>query len=341
MHCICQEPGPEKTRGMQAMDMVYKLSNHPIALLARPIESHEELCLLADVFQGNFVSKHASGEFRLSSFAESALERLRRALSLLDAITSDLWWTRAWTFQENYRCDGQMTLLISHPEDGEIFREKTKKEKVFGNVVGDISISSRKFQTESTKLCQACIIAEDGRVPGLSDVAEQILKTTSNYEFLLRETMPDGRYSAPWSQSPRIIKDIEFCGSKFCHDRLAIVANCCHCSIRLDDAILRQGSNSMSLSMLALYLLNGEIMEDTCEEKEEDRTWVRCRKQTVSDFVTDQSFDGFCPPLLRRPLVFNNGCRFIDARLTHEGLETAGHLWKLDRVIQPEKYVMF
>ncbi|KAK1479757.1 hypothetical protein CTAM01_14504 [Colletotrichum tamarilloi] len=235
-----------------------------------------------------------------------------------------------------------MTLLIPHPEDGEIFREKTKKEKFLDNVVGDISISSREFQTESTKLCQACIIAEeDGSVSGLSDVAERILKTAPNYEFLSREIMPDGRYSAPWSQSPRIIKDIESRGSKFCHDRLAIVANCCQYSIRLDDAILRQGSHSMSLSMLALYLLNGEIMEDTCEEKEEDRTWVRCRKQTVSDFVTDQSFDGFCPPLLRRPLVFNNGCRFIDARLTHEGLETAGHLWKLDRVIQPEKYVMF
>ncbi|KAK1464843.1 hypothetical protein CMEL01_12198 [Colletotrichum melonis] len=342
MHCICQEPGPEKTRGMKAMDMVYKLSNHPIALLARPIESHEELCLLADVLQGNFVSKHASGEFCLCSFAESALERLRRALSLLNAITSDFWWTRAWTFQENYRCDGQMTLLIPHPEDGEIFREKTKKEKVFGNVVGDISISSREFQTESTKLCQACIMAEeDGSVPGLSDVAERILKTAPNYEFLLRETMPDGRYSAPWSQSPRIIKDIESRGSKFCHDRLAIVANCCQYSIRLDDAILRQGSHSMSLSMLALYLLNGEIMENTCEKKEENRLWMRCRRQTVADFVTDQSFDDFCPPLLKRPLVFNNGCRFIDVRLTHEGLKTFGHLWKLGRVIRPEHYVKF
>ncbi|KAF4775591.1 hypothetical protein HER10_EVM0012303 [Colletotrichum scovillei] len=340
MHCICQEPGPEKTRGMQAMDMVYKLSNHPIALLARPIESHEELCLLADVLQGNFVSKHASGEFRLSSFAESALERLRRALSLLDAITSDLWWTRAWTFQENYRCDGQMTLLIPHPEDGEIFREKTKNEKIFGNVVGDISISSRKFQTESTKLCKACIIAErnDG-IPGLSGVAERILKTAPNYEFLLREAIPGGQLSTRWSQSPRIIKDIESRGSKFCHDRLAIVANCCQYSIRLDDAILRQGSHSMSLSMLALYLLNGEIMENACGGKG-SRLLARCRGQTVADFIAEQSFANFCPPVLRRPLFYNNGCRFINVQLTEEGLKTSGHIWKLYRTLPTEQFAL-
>lgn len=340
-HCICQEPGPEKTQGMQAMDMVYKLSKHPIALLARPIESREELCLLADVLRGNFVSEQASGEFCLRSFTGSASDRLLRALSLLDAITSDLWWTRAWTFQENYRCDGKMTLLIPHPRDDEIFREKRNNRNIFGKVVGELSISSREFQTECTKLFQACITAKDHSVSGLSDVAERILKAAPNYEFLLRETMPDGQYSAPWPQSPRIIKDIESRGSEFCLDRLAIVANCCQYSIRLDDAILRQGSHSMSLSMLALYLLNGEIMENTCEEKGEGRSWIRCRSQTVSDFVTDHSFDGFCPPLLRRPLIFNNGCRFIDVRLTFEGLRTSGHLWKLGRVIRPEQYVMF
>ncbi|KAK1635710.1 hypothetical protein BDP81DRAFT_290625, partial [Colletotrichum phormii] len=338
MHCICQEPGPEKTRGMQAMDMVYKLSNHPIALLARPIESREELCLLADILHGNFVSKQASGDFRLKSMTQGALDRLREALSLLNAITSDLWWTRAWTFQENYRCDGKMTLLISHPKDDKIFREKRKNREIFGKVIGDLSISSRKFQTESTKMCQACIITErEYGVSGLSDVAERILKTAPNYEFLLRETMPDGQYLARWSQSPRTIKDIESRGSKFCHDRLAIVANCCQYSIRLDDAILRQGSHSMSLSMLALYLLNGEIMANACEEKD-DRLLVRCRSQTVADFIADQSFDGFCPPLLRRPLIYNNGCRFIDVRLTEEGLKTSGHIWRLYRTIPTEQF---
>ncbi|KAK7445005.1 hypothetical protein Landi51_08363 [Colletotrichum acutatum] len=339
-HCICQESGTEKTQGMQAMDMVYKLSNHPIALLARPIESHEELCLLADVLQGNFVSKNASGELCLRSFAESALDRLRRAMSLLDTITSDLWWTRAWTFQENYRCDGKMTLLIPHPKNDEIFREKRKKKDVFGKVVGDLSISSREFQTESTKLCQACIFAEeDGSVSGLSDIAERILKTAPNYEFLLRETMPDGQYSTRWSQSPRIIKDIESRGSKFCHDRLAIVANCCQYSIRLDDAILRQGSHSMSLAMLALYFLNGEIMKNACKDKG-SRLLARCRGQTVADFIADQSFANFCPPLLRRPLVYNNGCRFINVQLTEEGLRTSGHIWKLHRTLPTEQFAL-
>lgn len=328
-HCICQEPGEEKNRGMQAMDLVYGHSDHPIALLARPIASREELDLLADIVRGNLVCKRSSDDFTLMTPTALSPGKLSGALELLDAITSDLWWNRAWTFQENYRSEAKMKLLIPHPR--ELEGRKRHEEDIFGSIIGELSIQSLKFHRQVTRLCLAC----QRQQPNLADTADRILKRASNYEVLLRDTAPGAQYLTRWSQSPRIIKDVEPRGSKHCSDRLAIIANCCHYSTRLDEAKLRREEHSISLAMLALYLLNGEIMKNPQASPKEVRAF---QEMTVSTFIEEESFDGFCPPGSKSPLAFNNGCRFINVELTEDGIETAGHLWKLHRVIQTQQF---
>ncbi|KAF6818668.1 hypothetical protein CPLU01_13245 [Colletotrichum plurivorum] len=328
-HCICQEPGEEKNRGMQAMDLVYGHSDHPIALLARPIASREELGLLAEIIRGNLICKSSSADFALGSAAVLTPLKLSDALELLDAITSDLWWSRAWTFQENYRSEAKMKLLIPHSR--ELESRKKHEEDLFGSILGELSIQSLKFHKQVTRLCLAC----QRQRPDLADTTDRILKRASNYEVLLRDTAPGAQYLTRWSQSPMIIKDVEPRGSKYCSDRLAIVANCCQYSTRLDEAALRRGEHSISFAMLGLYLLNGEMMKNPQASPKEIRAF---QEMTVSTFIEEESFDGFCPPGSKNPLVFNNGCRFINVELTEDGIETAGHLWKLHRVIQTHQF---
>ncbi|KAI8235728.1 hypothetical protein K4K54_005437 [Colletotrichum sp. SAR 10_86] len=195
-HCIVQEEGPEKTQGMQAMDLVYGLSGHPISLLARRIDSKEDVRLLADILEGVFIT-HMTGsaEFRLSPLAVSSSQILRDAMDLLEAITSDLWWSRAWTFQEKYLSESKMKLLIPHSPEIEFEEEKRHKKKVFGTTVGELCVKSIDFH----------------------------------------------------------------------------------------------------------------------------------RQKTVSSFIEDESFDGFCPPHSKKPLLFNKGCRFNNVVLTPRGKMTETH----------------
>ncbi|KAJ0271925.1 hypothetical protein COL940_010733 [Colletotrichum noveboracense] len=316
-HCIVQEEGPEKTQGMQAMDLVYGLSGHPISLLARRIDSKEDVRLLADILEGVFIT-HMTGsvEFRLSPLAVSSSLILRDPMDLLEAITSDLWWSRAWTFQEKYLSESKMRLLIPHSPGLE--REKRHKKKVFGATVGELCIKSIDFHRQVTQLCLAC----KKERPDLAASADRILGKASNYEILLRDTAPDAQYLTRWSQSPRIIKDIEPRESKYCSDRLAIIANCCQYSIRLDDVKLRRGDHSVSLALLALYLLNGEMIKNEPLDREQEQ---ECFQKTVSNVIEDESFDGFCPPHSKKPLLFNKGCRFNNVVLTPRGKMTETH----------------
>ncbi|KAH0442480.1 hypothetical protein CcaCcLH18_01522 [Colletotrichum camelliae] len=185
-HCLVQEEGPEKTQGMQAMDLVYGLSDHPISLLARPINSKEKLRLLADILDGTFTT-HTTGsaEFRLSPLAVSSPRRLRDAMDLLEAITSDKWWRRAWIFQEKYLSESKMKLLIPHSP--ELEKEKRHKKEVFGTTVGELCIQSIEFHRQVTQLCLAC----KKQRPNLAAIADRILGKASNYEVLLRDTAPD------------------------------------------------------------------------------------------------------------------------------------------------------
>jgi hypothetical protein len=99
-HCIrqraCNIPCPhshcaEHRNGLQAMDLVYQLSEHPVALLGRPLKAATELSLLAQILSGDLVDGNSS--FRLS--AGTAVRKAKHALSLLHEITQDSWWRRA------------------------------------------------------------------------------------------------------------------------------------------------------------------------------------------------------------------------------------------------------
>lgn len=109
-HCIRQENCTghfhcaQKRDALHAMDLVYQLSEHPVALLGRPLRTESELHLLARLLYGS--------KFRLSTASE--IRQAKEALCLLCEITRDRWWERAWTFQENYRGGRRMRLLFHH-----------------------------------------------------------------------------------------------------------------------------------------------------------------------------------------------------------------------------------
>ncbi|PNP59742.1 hypothetical protein THARTR1_00621 [Trichoderma harzianum] len=306
----------QKRDALQAMDLVYQLSKHPVALLARPLQMKSELDLLKHILSGNLVE--GNDNIRLSR--ATTIHKAKKALRLLREITRDIWWGRAWTFQENYRGGQRMQLLIRHDQSLE---QQKRHHRIFGKIRGELCVQSVTFSREATRLCMALrsrIELPPDDICRINDV----LRAAGRYtEMLLKSS----------AMTPTIVADIEARGLLKPWDRLAILANCCQYPIRLDYEALNKQRRSLSLSTLAMCLLNGEILDNN------DCNQELVASLTTSKFLAKKLFKAFSAPEDdTRELTFNKGCRLTDVKLTTDGILTKGHLWKLSRVIDTSKF---
>jgi hypothetical protein len=327
-HCIpqdtcgidgCDHPDcAQKRDAIQAMDLVYQLSEHPVALLGRQLSSLDELKLLTRILSGRLIQDNGTN-FRISR--NTSVSEVKKALSLLCKITQDKWWTRAWTFQENYRSGTRMTLLIRH--DPSLEQEKLRGRKLFGEIPNELCVLSVQFSSEATRLCLALQDMAGSQALDMQQISG-VLQAAGKYDLML-----DGSSC----MTPTIVADIEARGLSEPWDRLALVANCCRYSIRLDGEALRQQRRSLSLSVLAMCLLNGEILDNSNDDTE------MVANLTGSKVLHGLTFRAFnAPENESRRLTFYKGCRLIDVELTMGGVATMGHLWKLGRIIDTARF---
>ncbi|SCV31966.1 uncharacterized protein FFFS_03065 [Fusarium fujikuroi] len=315
-HCIIQEEGKEKEIGMQAMDRVYSLSKYPAALLSRNINTLEQLQLLTDILSGGFVTRRG-GKYLPSS--PSYRRSARDAFQLLHYITSDTWFSKGWTYQENYRANNNMKLLITHSPS----LNHQKPSDHFESLNGELLISSKDLHEKATELCLAYSNFQP-TPPHLTT----IFSRAERYQISLRSS--DG--SAPVSMSPTIIEDITSRQIEREWDRLAIIANCCQYTKRLDSTQLQRDNHSLSLSLLTLVLMNGEILDNGPRKK------VDVGKMTITEFLHKHFFYGLDCPRENAKLTFNKGCRFANVVLTDEGVRTKGYLWRFEGEISTTSF---
>ncbi|KAI1356873.1 heterokaryon incompatibility protein-domain-containing protein [Xylaria sp. FL0043] len=309
--CVDQDNAKEKETAIQNMHLVYSLSRRPIALLTHVIQTAEELDLIVSLLFGDLREEHESA-----------------ALDLLREITSDLWWQRAWTFQEDYRASTRMTLLIPHTSNLEHRKQTTRdisNRPLLGTLAGEICIKSTDFRRCATQFC----LRYRQKQPETEAICNKILTTAGKYNILLQDDHSPSTYtSISRSMTPTILADISQRGILAESDRLAIAANCCGFTIRLDTAALNKRGSSLSLSMLALCLLNGEILENHPERRR------GTLKDSIFTYLMKQSLHSFRPPV-DEALTFIKSCRFVDPLLTHAGIQTRGLLWRLGKIIRP------
>ncbi|KAL8377989.1 hypothetical protein RB595_008602 [Gaeumannomyces hyphopodioides] len=320
-HPICAQ----KQDALQAMDLVYQLSKHPIALLGRPINKASELCLLHRVLSRDLVYGGGSNGSPPRLSQTVSISYVSMALSLLHEITQDNWWTRAWTFQENYRGGVEMRLLIRHSSSLEGLKLQLNAKKgnnVLGDMPGELRVKSVTFFEQATLLCQVLrgvvgYLAVANRMRQIEDVE----RAAGRYQLLLSKSS---------SMTPRVLADVESRELSQPWDRLAIVANCCRYPIRLDKETLSQQGHSLSLSLLAMCLVNGEILDNG----DDNDAAVSVGRLTASGSLEKLMFKKFqAPENEHRHLTFNKGCRLTGVELTASGVATLGHLWELGPTI--------
>jgi hypothetical protein len=317
--CIDQEDKASKEAAIQSMDLVYSLSDYPVALLSTVIEYQTQLKILADLLRGDFVSDGDSSQAYQFQLEESGVAEASAVLTFLDQITSDTWWSRAWTFQEDYKSSTKMTLLLPHGPTLESSKESVSE--TLGCLEGELCVNSADFRRASTEYC----LAYQTRF-GQDATCLKILRAAGKYNILLREPGLLGSEIFR-SMSPTIFDDVGRRDIERESDRLAIVANCCSYAVRLETESLKEAACSLSLSMLALYLLNGEIMDNDGQKD------VAALSDNIFGFLKHQSLDNFRPPV-DQELTFIKSCRLPAVELAADGILTSGYLWKAGLSIQ-------
>ena len=324
--CVDQKDYVMKEAAIQSMDQVYCLSEFPVGLLSTRIESEDDMNLLIKFLYGIFIERKEKAQPPVFK-PEISPAQVSKVLRLLTRLTSDEWWTRAWIFQEDYLSSIKMVLLIPHEHSLEA--QKRQAHKLIGDLPGELCVNSAKFRERATEFCLAYQKQQEHGHG--EETCKTIIDRAGKYTALLRRTNKDrDRIWKP--MSPTIFADIGSRDITNCSDSLAIAANCCRYPVRLDTHKLSSKNYSLSLCLLTLWLLNGEIPGNN---KDVDRTAL---SDNIFDFLKKQSLNSFQPPVLRKQLTFIKSCRFVTVKLVKEGIKTVGHLWKLGKVIETRRF---
>ena len=306
--CLDQIAGSEDmTTGVQSMDLVYKNSCSPVALLDVRI-TLRDMRFLDQVFYGRVF--HNRSHFFRPRVSRTFVANLRR---ILNHILSDKWWTRTWTFQEEHCSKHGMTILI--PCTGAMHQRCNFD---FGCTDGEIEISLKELRTAVTKFNIACRKRNYFIIDKLG-VARQ-------YNLLNRGRGKD-RYSC---MTPQLYGDIEARNNSRVCDRVAILANCCDYSTRLDTGRLIEEGYGLSVCILTLLFLNGEIFHNEIPGSVPSRQKVAgMLSSTGHQFFESVCFSKFEPPGEIFKTSFMNHSRFPNVKLCPEGIRTEGWLWEL------------
>lgn len=296
--CIDQGDAEEHQAAMDSMDLVYKCSDHSVALL-EIILRRGEVYLMGDLM---------SGERLRPSKVDSMVKMLRH-------VQKDRWWERAWTFQEEYLASKTLKLLIRHTaKQGEYRKTKATRIK------GEVCVSATVFRKRVTKFLT------DHQ---LQDTCKSLLDTFRRYNLVAETTEPGmGR-----AMSSTVFGDLERRDISKSYDFLPIAANVCGYGVRLlSDQLAKNRSHSVGLCALALYILNGEIFHN------DNTISNPTIGVGLSEYLNTICFDKFRSPSKKFELSWLKMCRLQPVQLSSEGIITSGYLWYVQTKIKTNKW---
>jgi len=230
--CLDKDDATEKETAINGMDLVYRKSCMPIALLSTPLDTHHELLLLDTCLQGKFVEifEH-KGLVKLAPGLKT--DQLRRVTNLLSRILSDGWWRRCWTFQEGY-CSKNMDFSLPTRF---CLGEETVSSKI-GLLGSDVVFGARDFQNQVFLFCLAIQNAYRPKLHALWPKCRVLLGKARRYDVLFNYQNRTGKIKKI-PMSAWIVGDVCRRSLKFKDNIPAIVANCCNYTTRIE--VIRKG----------------------------------------------------------------------------------------------------
>ncbi len=344
--CIYQrshDPPNDKQLGVQIMDVVYGDSAASVGLLTTGIIHQDEVESLAAILDKSiFVDPKDKIHPKLKSDVDT-----QRLQLIILRVLSDPRWSRGWIFQEDHLASAVMTLLIPHAEN-----IKKGHEYDFGDILGELQVNIAEFRQAVTMFCLACS-EDEGRWP-----LSEILGKAKQYNIWNKRVYtaapnPQDRHPVRlWSDSSNLHRGGEKLNAKknysnisfyptttssvlhdICsrslekdQDRIAIVANALEFATRLDisdkSPLMTPNQYSLSATLLALIILNGEILSNGHQISE------NVLQHTLRFYLRAVEYK-FHAPNFRFEQSFIDHCRFRSPRITDRGIQARGFLFEL------------
>jgi hypothetical protein len=306
--CFDQDDPEEHQAAMDSMDLVYKNSRYPVALLEITFGSND-VCLMDLLMSEVHVWPNK---------ANSMVKMLRR-------VQKDRWWDRAWTFQEEYVAGGNLELLIRH----NLGRNRSRTiRSTHSGIEGEVCVRAIDFKERSTVFL-VDLIDRNTTSEELRKTCESLLHTFRRYN-VIAETTESAMGKA---MSSSVLEDLECRGISRHYDFLPIASNVCDydnrlCSYKLEKSL----SHSVGLCALTMYLMNGEIFHNN------DTIAIPTAGMSFSKYLDTTSFNKFRPPAVLYQLSWLKRCRLRPVELSREGAITSGYLWRVHEEIETRKW---
>ncbi|MCJ1464062.1 hypothetical protein MMC07_002673 [Pseudocyphellaria aurata] len=355
--CINQDDPTDKENGIQAMDIVYQESHHPIAILEFFFQTQIEVDVFTSLVDFDFEPDH--------------IEVLGDMLSLL---SQDAWFSRAWTLQESTSAGPSMMLLLGCPG--------LNKHSDFGPTPGEFEISIWDFQNAMVNarlLIEEALAAEMWSDDSHAVYASNLADVLYNHIPTIYPNSFDGRRDASHRQQCNAAEALTFLDDRFnsvFSDRLAILANICNYEVRINSAVLELRGFSFSACALTLAILNGDMsLLAACQAYEEEASVLAgcqayeeeaSKKPGESNWVLDQANNGRSarmpfyknddadssanaygfswgpkPSGSLRNILYLEECgdlfRLKPATISNHGLKVCGILWEIKHSIKAPK----
>lgn len=182
-----------------------------------------------------------------------------------------------------------------------------------GRIPREFGLQATRFHEQATIYLLVCSLHKwlDYDISRMLDIAEKYCITLRSFAGSI-ETM-----------TARIFKDVAQRGIDRAWDTLAITANACVSHIRPDANALRGHGHSLGVSLLVLYLFNGEIF---LRNRAHNDSGHKSLDHTSSDplEIPQPEFDVL--PISAKALPFLNHCRFPPIQLHARAFDERIHL---------------
>ena len=216
---------------------------------------------------------------------------IMRIIRLLRDLTRDPWWSRAWVFQEEYLSGLRMDILIPIAPG---LRDLSKNS----TIPNEFCVGASIFRERAKIFLLAYLNTSYKEVRAL---CQDILGVVFKYNIVLPRHKDGLR-----SMSAQISADIGQRGITKPWDVLAVTANAYGYRSRLDANSLKKGSHSLSLSLLAQFLLNGEVTRSGPYSAQDRNDPIDV---DVARFLDRISLQDLSLPVEPRRLSFFTNCR--------------------------------
>jgi hypothetical protein len=336
--CIDQDNRLDQEVGIQSMDLVYERSAAPVGILQTFLDSQWQLDTL----------------WHLHENKDLDYDQVKRAIQLLEHISEDPWFSRAWILQESTSAGDCIDLLVRYdsslsiPEfwgavSGEIelqFEELLRLhhsavEQLSRHHFGSTALSvAEHFDRVSDKLLQHSgnvdevedYIGEgDKMMTRLVKVMERILLHTPSDYWNTR--IPSHRTACNASLASMYLSN---CFNSKPMDRSAILANMCQYPIRIDTIMAQSNKYPLETCLFVQAILNGDLS-----------FLVGVKKEAWNDLCSTRDGFSWLPPHItsldpKQSESWIEGIqpfRLLNHLITKDGLSLLGFLWTVDEMV--------